>query len=800
MKTSSEWLAQYVDVPWSPERMARELTMAGLEVEGIDVLGNTPDGVVVGHIISRKPHPNADRLSVCMVKSGAGEAVQVVCGAPNCDAGRKAAFATVGTTMSPDFTIKKAKLRGVESFGMLCSARELGLSDDHDGIMLLPDDAPLGTPLRDYLGTDTVVDWEVTPNRPDWLSHIGIAREIAALTGNPLTMPELTTPVLGSGAVGERVSVRIDDPDLCPRYTARLVENVRIGPSPDWMQRRLRAVGLRPINNVVDITNFVLMECGQPLHAFDFDSLAEHAVVVRRAREGETLVTLDGTAHTLGPDSLLIADPVKGVALAGVMGGANSEIGDETTTVLIESAAFDPASIRATARRLGLHSDSSYRFARGVNLEMVAFASARAADLVARYAGGTVVDGLVDVYPGATGRPEIRCRFGRVNKVLGVEIAPERIVEIFGGLGLEIRCRGELECLVRVPPHRLDLTREIDLIEEVARVHGVNNIPLNPERMTLGGARQDDALYRKQGLREQLLGLGLTECVNYSMISARDASKCTGFGESELVRIKNPLSAEFEIMRPTVQPGLLRNVAHNIAHGNSDLRLFELARVYCRRQDFSGERLQAAILLTGRRFPQRHSEERDLVYDLYDIKGVVEDLAAQLRIEDLAFARCDHPAFIPGAAVSVVSGGVEIATFGEVCDQLTGDMRLRHPLFLALVEVDRFGQVPVRPSEFSGLPQFPAAARDISFVADRALAHREVVDAIRRIAGKLLEQVELFDIYEDQQAVGPGRKSMAYSLTFRAPDRTLKDSDIDKTMTRLFKQLPSELGVELRDQ
>lgn len=800
MKTSCSWLKKYIDLPWKPKQLAEKLTMAGLEVEGIEILRDFSAELVIAEIIQREPHPNADKLSVCQVDDGSGQNLQVVCGAPNCDSGKKVVLARIGATLGEDFTIKKTRLRGVDSFGMLCSARELELSDDHSGILILPADAPTGRPLRDWLGIDTVIDWEVTPNRADWLSHLGIAREIAALSGNPLRLPdnsldsfptEKNPPVLPQ--------VTVEAPDLCPRYTARLIRNVTIAPSPEWLQTALTAVGLRPINNIVDITNYVLFECGQPLHAFDFDKLAGSRIIVRRARIDETIATLDGTEHTLTPEHLLIADAEKGVALAGIMGGKNSEISEQTQDILLESAVFAASAIRATCKKLKTSSDSSYRFERGVDLEMAEFASHRAARLICELAGGTLAGDFIDIRAPQTKNPPISCRFARIRQLLGIQIQAAEILDIFRRLNLEILNQTDENCTVRAPSYRPDLTREVDLIEEVARLHGLDKIPVPPPKAVNGGDRQDDAFYPLQNLQQKLIALGLVECANYTMISREDALRRSGFADSELLPIANPLSSEFEILRPSLLSGMLRTVEQNISHQNEDLRLFELARVYANRSDRPEESLEAAILLSGRRHPERYSAESQDNYDLFDLKGLIEDLSVSLRLANVEFDRAEHPAFIAGTAGAVrLDGRNDAGVFGQVHPDLTRNMRLRHPLYLALLRGDLLIQstrIPARHQDFS---LFPATARDMAFVADQDLPHREILDVIQKNAGKLLEQVRLFDIYEDPDTIGAGKKSMAYSLTFRAPDRTLKDKEVDKIIAKISRRLQDQLPIEYR--
>ncbi|NOY80029.1 MAG: phenylalanine--tRNA ligase subunit beta [Kiritimatiellaeota bacterium] len=801
MKTSVQWLKEYTDIPWPPDELAERLTLAGLEVEGVEQFGRPPAGVVVGEILERRPHPSADRLSICRVDVGAGDPVQVVCGAPNCDAGVKAPFAPVGVRFSDGTRIKKAKLRGVVSFGMLCSARELGLGADHTGILHLAAEHEPGTPLARLFPGDTVIDWEVTPNRPDWLSHVGIAREIAAVADAPesFQLPGLPAAATCDQAAADLTAVDIQAPDLCPRYIARVIRNVTVGPSPEWMQKRLEAVGVRPINNVVDVTNYVLMECGQPLHAFDWELLGEHRIVVRRARPGEHLTTLDGNEHELTDADLLIADADKGVALAGVMGGENSEISESTRTVLLESAAFLPRSIRATAKRHGLSTEASHRFERGVGLDMVEFASGRAATLIAELGGGEVLDGAVDAFPGQPGPRLVTCRFARVNRLLGTDLSADRITRCFVRLGLPIHEQNAEAVTIRTPSFRLDLEREADLIEEVARMHGLENISAKAAPAVVGGPRSADAYYPLEQARTELRGLGLDEIMNYSLLSVAEATRGTGVVEDELIHLANPLSAELACLRPSLLPGLLETVARNAARQEPNLALFELGRVAVQRPGTPEERYQVGIGLTGRPHPERYGEERTRTYDFYDLKGLIESWLEQRRIAGLLCRVARHPAFASTECAEFATGsGQTLAVLGRVAPEFTADMRLTSPLYVALVEMSALFEIAAPPLRYVPLPQFPATVRDISMLAPTELTHGEIDATLRELAPEWLEHIELFDVFEDAAALGEGRKSLAYSLTYRSLKRTLTDEQVNRAHEKLKAALAARLPVQFR--
>jgi len=646
-----------------------------------------------------------------------------------------------------------------------------------------------------------VIDWEVTPNRPDWLSHVGIAREIVAAADRPesFRLPAFQMPEPAPLRAADVTSVEILDPDLCPRYTALVIQGVRIAPSPEWLRRRLEAVGVRPINNVVDVTNYVLMECGQPLHAFDMDLLDQRRIVVRRARAGERITTLDDVERSLTTDDLLIADASRGVALAGIMGGAETEIHDGTTNVLLESAAFLPSAIRATAKRVGLSTEASYRFERGVDIEMVEFASRRAAAMIVELAGGRVLDGVVDVWPGKRAPVKVSCRCSRVNDLLGTALTPSEIRRTFERLQLPVTEATDERITITVPSFRLDLEREADLIEEVARIHGLDNIPPTPEAAAAGGPRSEDRRLPLERIRRDLRALGLDEIMNYSLISVERALDHTGFQESELITLANPLSAEFACVRPCLLPGLLATTAHNAARHNVDLALFELGRVAARKPPLPEERAEIGIVLTGRRHPERYGEERNTPVDFYDLKGLLESLFEAMALHDVRCVPAEHPAFESGQCAAFVRDDKEqLAVFGRVVGDLVREMRLPYPLYIALVQVEALLSAKTPERRYQPLPQFPAVTRDISMIVPRTLSHQDVVDAIMQQRPKWLERVELFDVFEDPKAIGPDKRSMAYSLTYRAPDRTLTDEEVNRAHEKVRQGLAARLPITLR--
>ncbi len=743
MKFTYNWLKQYVDFDWSPQQLAEKLTFAGIEVEDVISLGGKiPDAVVVAQILSSDKHPNADRLSVCRVTDGTGER-QIVCGATNYKVGDKVPLALPGASMAGGFTIKVSKLRGVESQGMLCSAEELGLPKGEDGLLILPADAPVGKNFRKYVGPgDTVFDIEVTPNRPDWLSVIGIAREISALAGNPLRLPEISITETGASDA----AVTVEAPDLSPRYTARLIRGVKVGPSPVWLKQTLEKVGLRPINNVVDITNYVLLESGHPLHAFDYDLLAGKRIVVRRALSGEQFMAIDDSKHELTGEMLVIADAERAVALAGIMGGKNSEINPATTNVLLESAWFLPANVRNTSRQLGLASDSSYRFERGADIGGVIWASNRAAALMQEIAGGKIMAGLIDALAKPIAKRHVKCRYSQVNRLLGIEIPPATVKKIFPGLSLSVTSDDAVGCEVEVPTFRVDLEREVDLIEEICRIHGAEKIPAQMQPATPAISDFDMQWDARRKVRETLTALGFHEAMNQTFVSEGD------------LKLQNPLNADQHALRSSLVPGLLANFRTSVSRHQYDVRLFEIGRVFA----LDGkESLRLALAATGRR--TGGDWERTEKVDYFDVKGALEELGVSAEIKQIAAAQAKK-------------------------------LDLRDAVFVAELELPPAG--PAADKQFRELPKFPAIVRDVALVVEEPVTHAQILDAIER--NKNLERVELFDIFRGG-SIPTGKKSVAYSLTFRAADRTLTDAEVNEAHERIKRQLQEKLRCEIRE-
>ncbi len=812
MKVTLNWLKQYVDFDWSPEELTERLTMLGLEVEGVQKLGGEFEGVVVAQVITRDKHPNADKLSLCRVNDGKGER-QIVCGAQNFKAGDKVPLILPGASLpgkpgEQPFTIKVGKIRGVESHGMLCSPQELGLPDEVDGLLLLREDATVGQPLAEYLGrsgSDVVYDLEITPNRPDWNSVIGIAREISALTGNPLKIPVIQFLNTESEPISGLLTVRNEEPELCPRYTARIVRKVKIGPSPDWLRSTLTKVGLRSINNVVDITNFVMLESGQPLHAFDYHLLKSTAgesrptVVIRRASEGEKFTTLDGKERSLSSGMLLIADETRAVALAGIMGGQNSEINANTADVLIESAYFNPQNIRATSKKLELRTDSSYRFERGGDIEICDWASRRAAQLICDLANGQVLGHSIDNCPTPHHAKEINLRHAKVAEVLGVDIPVPQQIEFLRKLGLEIPvCNADEFCTVRVPAFRVDLKREVDLIEEIARLFGVDKIPSTPPRGAIGGNAFDKVYDEIAEARRILIGLGFNEAQGQTLIADSAAKLAIGSADA-IVELKNPLSSEMNVLRSSLLPGLLDSLQNNLSRKNNEVALFEVGRIFLSTNGIIKEERHVAIAWTGQRnSPFWSGADRDAKCDVYDLKGAIEEFLEQFGLRGASFVRRTEstPLCLESAVVQL--GKLQLGEIGQLMPVLAKRYDLRDAVFLAELNLDLLLARRNTAKSLKALPAFPSIRRDVAMLVPEATTHEAVLNTVKQSKTQNLEGVELFDVFRGKN-IPAGQKSMAYAFTYRNAERTLTDADVTAAHEKLLEQFKISLQATLRD-
>lgn len=801
MKISLNWLSDHITLNSTPEELAATLTRAGLEVEEIISTATVPQGVVTAKILSREKHPNSDHLSICKVDPGTGEPLQIVCGAPNCDAGNIVPLATIGTTFKDpdggkDFTIGKGKLRGVESFGMMCSARELGLSNEHDGLMILPPDTPLGQSVADMFKGDTVYSLELTQNRPDWLSHWGVARDVYALQGGELRFPAADLPAANVTEDFSRL-VTVEAADLCPKYTARVIRGVTVGESPEWMRKRLEAIGIRPINNIVDITNYVMMELGLPLHVFDRALLKEGRIVVRRAGENESITALDGKKYDLSPEMLVIADAEKPVAIAGVMGGEYSGVLDSTRDVVLEAAYFNKTSVRMTSAKLNLSSDASHRYERGADPGMVEKASARAAALILELAGGELVSDLVSVAAPAEPQPRILCRYGRIRSLLGMEVADLEISTIFSKLGMEVEPVNAESCYVIPPTYRADVTMEADLAEEVARIHGLDKIPDVPVNAVKCADFSADTFAPVAAVRDALVSTGLYECLGTSMIDEKTALLDYDFTKEDLVAPINPISLDLAILRPSLLGGMLATVKRNISRKNTNLALFEIGNCFCKNPEkYPEERQEVVIALTGQRHPERFSGERSELYDFYDLKGLIETFLEERGNPNYTVRPCDDKRFTKGECAELVLDGKRAGVFGRIHASLVKGMRLQTPLYIAVFQLSNLLTASKKPVYYKPISLFPSTSRDVAFLAPADMENETVISFIKRSKVPNLVDVQLFDIFSNESM--NGKKSMAYSLTFRSGERTLTDDEVNKAHEKLRARLEHGLGVELR--
>ena len=802
MKITYNWLKRYIDVPYSPEELVDKLTMAGIEVEEVSKTNTIPEGIIVAEILERKPHPDAEKLSVCKVSTGTEE-LQIVCGAPNCNAGLKTSLATVGTVFEDKpsdkkFKIKKSKLRGVESYGMLCSASELGISSEASGIIELPENSKVGMPLSEVIESDTVYDLEITSNRPDWLSVLGIAREIWALSGNEIKNLGIVVPEVHKDRDYSNL-IEVQDTELCPRYTGRVMRNITVGESPDWMKKLLTSIGLRPINNIVDISNFVLFETGQPLHIFDLDELTENRVIIRRAKHDEKIIALDGVEYKLSNENLVIADAEKPVCIAGVMGGEHSGVTTKTKNILIESAFFNAANIRNTSKKLNLSSDSSHRFERGIDVGIIGGASDRAATLISEIAGGTLCSELVDV------RDEklipvpktVKCNFDNIRRLLGIYISNEKMIDIFTKLALKVKNIDEKQCEVTATTFRLDIEREADLAEEVIRIYGLDKVPVVEIEAKPGGSIKKDSYARIEDARNQLISLGLTECLNYTLIDKKTILKDKNFKKEDLLEVINPISNDSTTLRPSLFFGVLKNLARNISHNNHDLKLFEIGTVYSAdKNNQQEERNSCCIALTGRKQPERYSEEKNLAYDFYDIKGLLEAWL-EIRKIDFQIKKSDNTLFKPGFCADILINDETSITFGEINPEFIKGIRVKYPVYFAIIELDNVLNIKTHVITYQAIPAFPATTRDVAIVVDESLENNTVIECINQTKCKFLEKTEVLDIYRDD-SLGKNKKSIAYSLTFRNPSRTLTDKEVNKAHEMIRAKLVKDLSVTLR--
>jgi phenylalanyl-tRNA synthetase beta chain len=797
MKISYQWLRDYLPLELPPDELKEKMTFAGIEVEAVETLGADLAPIRVAQIVEKEKHPDADKLSVCRVNTGE-ETLQVVCGAPNCTAGQKIAFAPIGAKVG-EITIQKAKLRGVESFGMICSAKELGLSEDHSGIMVLPDDAPIGVSLAEYLQlTDTVYDVEITPNRPDLLGMIGVARDLSALLRLPLSLPK---PVLAESAahkIADALKLRNEAPELCTRYTARHLRGVKVGESPEWLRRRLKSVGLRPINNVVDVTNFVMMEYGHPLHAFDYHLVGGAEIVVRRATPGEPFNALDGTVCKLAADDLVIADATHPIALAGVIGGENSQITDATTDIILEAANFKYSSISRTSERHKIETDSAYRFKRDLSDKTAEAAGERAAQLILEIAGGELYQGKCDSWPIHPKRRIIALRPDRVRSFLAAEIPDEAMRGYLVALGVKpYRSRpGIME--FTAPHYRKDLTREIDLIEEIIRLHGYNNVTarLRPSRIM-----NREFFGTRRAVQDVLVGMGFYETLNWPFgdpasldlleIPADDPRR-------RLMMLRNPVGVRFSAMQTTLLPNLFRNTLRNLNRGEKNIALFESTKCYYRReQKLAHEETHLAGLILGE-FEAAHWSRPARSADIYDCKGVVEEVLAAASLIRAEYPASSEPFLMKGAGADVILNGVKIGCLGRIDPRIAANFDLEAPVYVFELTLETILQHRgERIRSFDELDKYPPVLRDVSFVIDRRHSLAEILSEMRATAQGTLRTIVLFDEYRGK-GIPEGMRSLSFHLTYYSKTKTLTGEAVNLLFDKLTNQLKTKFQIEMR--
>jgi phenylalanyl-tRNA synthetase beta chain len=801
MKFSFQWLREFVDFPHSPEELADALTHLGLEVEAVSAWKAEFQGVKVGQILSFQPLPETGHLSVCRVADGE-KTLTVLCGAPNLKAGEKAALAPPGAVLPGGLRIEAASIRGVLSEGMLCSEKELGVSEEGSGLWLLDPSLPLGAPLEKVLElSDWILEVNVTPNRADCLCVAGLAREIGALARRPLRLPE--PPVFsGPDKAGDLASVSIERPDLCPRYVAQMILGVKIAPSPFRIRRRLEALDVRAINNIVDATNYVMLEMGQPLHAFDFEFLEERRIVVRTASPGETFTTLDGVARKLPAECLMICDGRKPVALAGIMGGLNSEVRPETKNILLESAYFDPMGIRRTAKSVGLSTEASLRFERGVDPNGTLHAANRAAALMVETGGGRATREAVDAYPRRIEPVEISLRPSRINRLLGTEIPPEEIVSALRSLELPTEA-GEGDLLrVTAPTFRVDLQREIDLVEEVARLHGFHKIPVTLPEGKMAAAGKTRIQQAAGRAKDILTAAGFWETVTYSFISMAMLRKLRlpeGDPRLRALAIQNPLSEDQGVMRTTLLPGLLQTAALNASRQTLDLRIFELGRVFFPRAgaDLPEEAETVAGLLCGLRADETWAQPKGEV-DFFDLKGAVETLLDRLGAEGFQVAREEKEPFLhPGSACRIEAGGCASGWMGEVHPEVREAYGLKQKVFVFEFDFAKLaGRMRARRT-FKPLVRFPAVHRDLAVIVAESVSADELLSGIRKANNGWIREVRIFDLYRGHP-IPDGKKSIAFRLKYQQEGRTLTDAEVNEVQERVARVLVENHGAVLR--
>ena len=798
MLISLNWLKQYIDLDGIEiNEMENALTMIGQEVEKIEIAGSNLENVVTAKIIEKEMHPDSDHLTVCKVDNGK-EILQIVCGASNHKAGDKVVLAQIGAKLSEDFVIKKGKIRGKESCGMLCSEAELGIGSDKDGIIILPEDAPVGVPFKDYLGiNDTVFELEITPNRPDCLSHIGIARELSAYYGKELKYPETEIKSEISEKTSDNVKVSIEDSNLSRRYVTRILKNVTVKESPKWLKERIEAVGLRSINNIVDVSNFILMEMNHPNHVFDLDKIEGNEIKVKSAVKGDKLVTLDEQERELEDGDIVICDSKKILALGGVMGGLDSEVTDNTKNILLEVAQFNPQNVRKTSRRLTLSSDSSYRFERGIDVEDSIKVINRLANLIQEVAGGEILNGYVDVYPVPHENKVAELNFERLNRFVGKVIPREKVIEILRNLEIDVKDNGETLTLT-APSYRGDLELEQDYFEEVIRMYGFDNIENILPRVDINKNSTLDTTKLTDRVKTICASVGLKEVINYSFIpkDALQKLKFTGVSEDKLIDISNPITEDFVTMRPTLLYSLIKNAKDNMNRNVSNIRFFEVSRTFEKAEELAKEDIKVGIILAGEN-DKTLWNPKPVHYDFYDLKGIVEEIFSKLKFQSFSIKRSVQTEFHPGRSADVFVGKEYIGSFGEIHPDVLENFGLdKKTVLVAEFNIELIKKYINKPFVYQGIVKYPAVPRDLALVMNENILVGDVLKTIEKI-DKKVEKVELFDIYQGI-GVEPGKKSVAISILLRDDSKTLEEKEINDIIDKILAKMKKDYMAELR--
>ena len=798
MLISLNWLKQYVDIKESVDEIANALTMIGQEVEAIDIQGKDLGNVVIGQIVEFDKHPNSDRLTLLKVNVGEEAPLQIICGATNHKLNDKVVVAKIGAVLPGNFKIKKSKIRDVESFGMLCSDAELGLAKESEGIIILPEDAPIGKEYREYAGlNDVIFELEITPNRPDCLSHIGIAREVAAYYNRKVKYPviEMAETIESINTV---IKVNIEDKDRCKRYLGRVIKNVKIKESPEWLKTRIRAMGLNPINNVVDITNFVMFEYNQPMHAFDLDKV-EGNITIRAAKENEEITTLDGVERVLKNGELVIADDEKAIAIGGVIGGQNTQIDNDTKNIFVEVAYFTPENIRRESRDLGIFTDSSYRNERGMDIENLAVVMNRAVSLLAEVAEGEVLSEVIDKYVEKPKRAEISLNLEKLNKFIGKNLTYDEVGKILTHLDIELKPLGDGTTLLIPPSYRADLTRPADIYEEVIRMYGFDNIEAKMPVMSIESGEENTNFKISRIVREILKELGLNEVINYSFIP-KFTKELFNFGE-EVIEIKNPLSEDMAVMRPTLLYSLITNVRDNINRNQTDLKLFEISKTFKKlgegQNGLAIEDLKIALILSGREEKNLWNQSKS-DYSFYDLKGYLEFLLEKLNVTKYSLTRLtNNKNFHPGASAELKIGEDVIGVFGELHPNLVNYFGIkREKLFFAELNLTSLLKYIKIKVNYETISKYPEVLRDLAITLDKSILVGEMVKEIKKKVN-LIEKIDIFDVYSGDK-IDKDKKSVAMSIVLRDKNRTLTDEDIDKAMTAILELIKDKYNGEIR--